>query len=352
MPRSGRGRRSDQQRVGEPTQLCKDGKNGRVAKLCITISHSFPRPTLYLQPCSSAVLLSHALTPPLRWLPRRSLWPKRSVALFPLPPSSPRFKPHPYTLVATPVRHAAAAAATTACIPHIYAAAAVSAADCQPVCSGRCCDSRYTGSIVRAEASRYHRCSTRASPCPSPLAPPLTPHLSPLPLQFAYLHQTLNFEPKLSLLLMQLAGLRTSSPQSARTQHSRPSRVSAWYTLSMFQYVTVRELTAGRHRAGVKNEVARGVAIGGTSHALGTASVAASEPKISPPSAVTFLVTGNRAAFALAHVHLCEADYAVVVDNRSSIVWHRPCALRVTRERESGKAMEGERERDRGRLTG
>jgi len=44
--------------------------------------------------------------------------------------------------------------------------------------------------------------------------------------------------------------------------------------------------------AGVTNDVARGVAIGGTSHALGTASVAASEPKISPPSAVTFLVTG------------------------------------------------------------
>lgn len=44
---------------------------------------------------------------------------------------------------------------------------------------------------------------------------------------------------------------------------------------------------------GVTNDVARGVAIGGTSHALGTASVAASEPKISPPSAVTFLVTGT-----------------------------------------------------------
>ena len=38
--------------------------------------------------------------------------------------------------------------------------------------------------------------------------------------------------------------------------------------------------------------MARGVAIGGTSHALGTASVTSSEPKISPPSAVTFLITG------------------------------------------------------------
>jgi len=44
---------------------------------------------------------------------------------------------------------------------------------------------------------------------------------------------------------------------------------------------------------GVTNAVARGVAIGGTSHALGTASVTASEPKIAPPSAVTFLVTGT-----------------------------------------------------------
>jgi len=44
---------------------------------------------------------------------------------------------------------------------------------------------------------------------------------------------------------------------------------------------------------GVENDVARGVAIGGTSHALGTASVTASEPNISPPSAVTFLVTGT-----------------------------------------------------------
>jgi hypothetical protein len=34
------------------------------------------------------------------------------------------------------------------------------------------------------------------------------------------------------------------------------------------------------------------MATGGTSHALGTASVTASEPKIAPPSAVTFLVTG------------------------------------------------------------
>ena len=115
----------------------------------------------------------------------------------------------------------------------------------------------------------------------------------------------------------------------------------------MFQSETVRELTAGRLRAGVKNDVARGVAIGGTSHALGTASVAASEPKISPPSAVTFLVTGNGAAFALAHVHLCEADYAVI----DIVVWHRPCVLRVMRERESGKTMEGGRERDKGRLT-
>ena len=46
-------------------------------------------------------------------------------------------------------------------------------------------------------------------------------------------------------------------------------------------------------KAGVKDDVARGIAIGGTSHALGTASVTASEPKISPPSAVTFLVTGT-----------------------------------------------------------
>ena len=35
------------------------------------------------------------------------------------------------------------------------------------------------------------------------------------------------------------------------------------------------------------------LATGGTSHALGTASVTASEPKIAPPSAVTFLVTGG-----------------------------------------------------------
>ena len=33
---------------------------------------------------------------------------------------------------------------------------------------------------------------------------------------------------------------------------------------------------------------------GGTAHALGTASVVASEPKTAPPSAVTFLVTGQK----------------------------------------------------------
>eukprot|EP00960_Hanusia_phi_P051866 761073-Hanusia_phi.AAC.2 len=44
---------------------------------------------------------------------------------------------------------------------------------------------------------------------------------------------------------------------------------------------------------GVRNTIARGVAMGGTSHALGTASVASSEPKISPPSAVTFLLSGS-----------------------------------------------------------
>jgi putative effector of murein hydrolase len=33
---------------------------------------------------------------------------------------------------------------------------------------------------------------------------------------------------------------------------------------------------------------------GGTAHALGTASVVASEPKTAPPSAVTFLVTGKK----------------------------------------------------------
>ncbi|EKX54771.1 hypothetical protein GUITHDRAFT_99424 [Guillardia theta CCMP2712] len=44
---------------------------------------------------------------------------------------------------------------------------------------------------------------------------------------------------------------------------------------------------------GVRDTIARGVAMGGTSHALGTASVASSEPKISPPSAVTFLLSGS-----------------------------------------------------------
>lgn len=43
---------------------------------------------------------------------------------------------------------------------------------------------------------------------------------------------------------------------------------------------------------GAKSPVARGVAIGAASHALGTASVASSEPEIAPASAVTFLVTG------------------------------------------------------------
>jgi hypothetical protein len=37
-----------------------------------------------------------------------------------------------------------------------------------------------------------------------------------------------------------------------------------------------------------------GGVIGGTSHALGTASLAIAEPKIAPPSAVTFLVTGKK----------------------------------------------------------
>ena len=35
---------------------------------------------------------------------------------------------------------------------------------------------------------------------------------------------------------------------------------------------------------------------GGTSHALGTASLATAEPLIAPPSAVTFLVTGKALA--------------------------------------------------------
>jgi len=44
---------------------------------------------------------------------------------------------------------------------------------------------------------------------------------------------------------------------------------------------------------GVGDPLARGVAIGAASHALGTASVAGTEPEISPPAAVTFLLAAS-----------------------------------------------------------
>ena len=44
---------------------------------------------------------------------------------------------------------------------------------------------------------------------------------------------------------------------------------------------------------GVTNDLARGIAIGGTAHTLGAAAAASSEPTISPSCAVTFLFTGS-----------------------------------------------------------
>ena len=132
--------------------------------------------------------------------------------------------PTPSTLPSALPAHAAAAAATSACIPHtsiplllpplLTASRSAAAAVVIQGILGASFGQKLLDIIGTARAQAH-------VPHPSPFAP------HPLPLQFAYLHQTLNSEPKPSLLHMQLAGLRTSSPLSARTPHSRPSRVSA-----------------------------------------------------------------------------------------------------------------------------